>query len=800
MRVLTTSEDWFRKTFLSGKRKTEEVQSSSDDEDSDPEGPTLQKFPEAKLPGPEPIFFSQHKGGTPDPYKLTLRNMGENDLDFEDWTEEESDEPGEEEIFRGVGKANKEGWRDKRYAKADHYKNREQGIDELSKQKGMFMTIRDAGTPEKHVARAMDEFGAMVDEEKLTLEPDLEEALKYHATASTPDKVRRLEEAWQGWHDLAKQLNTAKFRRRAKAKLQATHQYDGNLLLLMCRKLRLGGEQMAKRIMEGHPLTGTFDQPGVFPRKRGRNRKRHLDITTAEQMAELQARLLKDIKRIDKKIPTEEREATYERLMQDVDQGFIEGPYLLHKVPESLRSFLPARIFAASSSGKIRAIVNSLRQRLNDTVEVRTPVSYDSCKQVVACCRELRSRRPSCPLSFLTKDQADAYKSLSLLRSHKRFAAIAVFDPIAGQFLMFYSRTLFFGAEASVISYGIISRLMSALQRRLLGLPALGYVDDSIFALLEEMCQTARFYVSEFFYLIRIALRKAKDTYGQNVTWTGIQFNVSHQNILKLDVSERRRKALLESFAETLSRGSIEVSDLHKMTGRVESIQQVQQGRTGRPYTHVFYRKLYAEVYNPRLSRRFIRAVKFWGDLLKKNRLGATINLCKRTMITLLFYTDATLKRKATFILAMVGEYAYMTEWAWDVPEGSTEECIAVVEMQALSESIARFARIRGINKFHIKCVFFNDNETAANVHVKGYSRGNEDLSTLAENSWKHLAELGWDTWTERVPTDSNPADWGSRHKNKRRSFRIEGLGTFEILDFKTWLNKVFGERTVSET
>ena len=94
-----------------------------------------------------------------------------------------------------------------------------------------------------------------------------------------------------------------------------------------------------------------------------------------------------------------------------------------------------------------------------------------------------------------------------------------------------------------------------------------------------------------------------KDEYGTNVTWLGVVYDFSTKNSLKLDISDRRKEKLLDSLREAIHTNRIEKENLHRLIGRLESAQQIQQGRVGRPYVFPLHTKLYAANYNTKLSQ-----------------------------------------------------------------------------------------------------------------------------------------------------------------------------------------------------
>ena len=75
-------------------------------------------------------------------------------------------------------------------------------------------------------------------------------------------------------------------------------------------------------------------------------------------------------------------------------------------------------------------------------------------------------------------DRKAAYKRLPLEADDQAAAIAALRRPSGNRWYGFATRALIFGSVAAVIHYNVISRILTALVNRYLGIPPAGYIDD----------------------------------------------------------------------------------------------------------------------------------------------------------------------------------------------------------------------------------------------------------------------------------------------------------------------------------
>lgn len=76
------------------------------------------------------------------------------------------------------------------------------------------------------------------------------------------------------------------------------------------------------------------------------------------------------------------------------------------------------------------------------------------------------------------EDHNDAYKQLPIGPAGKADSIVAPRRPVESRRYGFVSRTQIFGSGAAVLRYNVLSRLLTALDNRYMGIPMIGYFDD----------------------------------------------------------------------------------------------------------------------------------------------------------------------------------------------------------------------------------------------------------------------------------------------------------------------------------
>ena len=129
--------------------------------------------------------------------------------------------------------------------------------------------------------------------------------------------------------------------------------------------------------------------------------------------------------------------------------------------------------FAVAQPTKVRAcddLKDSLTNRLCTVATTITLPDWD----LLAAMSQLITASSKADWAFLKGDAASAYKNLPLRPSDSHLASIALWDSGCKAWFAFLSRTLMFGATASVLHYNVFSRILAAFSNRLFGTPPRG--------------------------------------------------------------------------------------------------------------------------------------------------------------------------------------------------------------------------------------------------------------------------------------------------------------------------------------
>ena len=174
-----------------------------------------------------------------------------------------------------------------------------------------------------------------------------------------------------------------------KKEVDAPHQQNYRLLADLAAIMKVGGRRFIRFLEKGFPSTGVYDEPGINPRRVGGNKKEPHGLRNWDDLAKLTRDNLEDINRIASSQDAEETQFIFDRLMTDVDDGFLLGPYKLSDIPPELKEFWASRAFTRISSDKRRLIINALRSKINTLAEVRTPIGHTSVKTIKEICRSV---------------------------------------------------------------------------------------------------------------------------------------------------------------------------------------------------------------------------------------------------------------------------------------------------------------------------------------------------------------------------------------------------------------------------
>ena len=324
----------------------------------------------------KPLFVGRPFDGK----RLWLRDIAPGE-DIEPATEDEDMEDGLPDPT-----VNADDWRSRKYPEqdVDRYKDISAAEPWFRRQRGIYCSIKEEVCPYKHYKEALEKLPISKADPEGTLDSDLVTAIHWMFGPSTSDQMieERYEKQYSHWKKINEVNNFEKDREEARLEKglpggkPPPRQVNHRLLGCMLSAVGAGGSNYVGRIRSGSRLVGIFDEPGVFPRKRGRNRKDiRKDINSKREMIAEQERIIADIKRMS--IDAEEIKNIWETVQDDLDNGYMVGPFTPEELP--IDGFLPLRIFTKDETKpggppKFRGCSNAKRSGMNRFTEVRTPI------------------------------------------------------------------------------------------------------------------------------------------------------------------------------------------------------------------------------------------------------------------------------------------------------------------------------------------------------------------------------------------------------------------------------------------
>ena len=202
------------------------------------------------------------------------------------------------------------------------------------KQKGLYMSISEQNNPEKHVQKAIEFANVCSNKFQFSKESgfprDLEAANKFAATATDEEIVNRMDRAIEYWSERSEFMGYGSLAREDARRLGVPSVFNARVLQEMLVHIGAGrAEIFCERLRNGSRLVGIFDNPGVFPRRKGKNKKpKRLDIETVDDLRLYQVRILEDIKRIAAAQDASDTDAFWADAMEDGCQ-MASSPYEL---------------------------------------------------------------------------------------------------------------------------------------------------------------------------------------------------------------------------------------------------------------------------------------------------------------------------------------------------------------------------------------------------------------------------------------------------------------------------------------
>ena len=185
--------------------------------------------------------------------------------------------------------------------------------------------------------------------------------------------------------------------------------------------------------------------------------------------------------------------------------------------------------------------------------------------------------------------------SASLARGDARLEAVTLRNPADGCRYIFRSRTLRFGAVATVLRYNVFSRIVDGLCARLFGIPALSFFGDFGALVPDFLSRKALGAFDAFCKLLGITLKAEKADVGHRVTFLGLRGpspwrgNAAKMHISLTGEKASQRPELIRTYHTS---GSIHALELESLIGKLGFSQTCLFGNFARAQMRYIYKKI----------------------------------------------------------------------------------------------------------------------------------------------------------------------------------------------------------------
>ena len=551
--------------------------------------------------------------------------------------------------------------------------------------------------------------------------------------------------------------------------------------------------EFVTRLGFGFPVVDDLSEVGVFDPKLSRSTKKVV-ISSKSLLVTHEASVLHSLRR--RCVEDGDLHEISSQLSAEVDKGWLEGPY----TPESLPvdSFIPIRRFIVAQGQKRRGCDNA--RPTNKGTRIHTPISLCGVDNAVATALCLQSHGVP-KLAMAVLDQSDAYKSLIVDATQRRYAVIVAVDPVSLQLQCFLSNVLCFGTESAVLDYNVLSRFVVCTARRQLGIPTSGYFDDFLLMGSEDDAESmADDFQHLFSNVIGLVFRDAKKRVGSLLKYLGVCIDLSAPPLITCRIADDRQCSLIAKIESILSANSLSSTDAAKLLGQLSFVQQNMCGAVGRAYLHPLYSRQYSKSHFLVLGARLEGALVWWLHALKRSTFFRIIDprFISSPCSPLCVYTDASLGLLGVCILYKQYRYYGGCLSALTHREEANiqlYETEAVLSAQCFcNHFFSSLFPSLDLPYQQIPQVFFVDNECAQVTLVKGYAK-RIVINAMVRSFWSESVSSGASrVWLERVASAANIADMPSRSLGRiqwleERGFRY--LKNFESVfasrEFHEW-------------
>ena len=529
----------------------------------------------------------------------------------------------------------------------------------------------------------------------------------------------------------------------------------------------------------GVPLTGISECPKPFRSKVVPATMSNQDLRSTaafrrRTMTESSKLLNKDLQALLSKATAEE-----------VDLGFLEGPFTEAQVSSFFQSddwnCIRRFLILQGTEGKPRPIDDGHEALVNSCytscikLELQTS-DFVTCMASKLALRELERAKALglAPRAWLGKclDLSKAYKQMPMTKNHR--ALVVVYHKgEAGEVQFYLANSILFGLTASVYSFARTSRSLHKLLTKIFKLPSSVYFDDfPMFATADCAAETDSL-ISEFLDILGWSHAKTgskAQPFSEVFSVLGMQIDLSKLSDGSVILSNKpgRIDRIVERLSMVSKEGRLTVHEAQVLLGLLN-------------FSSGFF-----------AGRALKQSCRWLSGFLSGDRPSETVvkDMCQHTISVLrqtpprfitcnpadespvLVWTDGSWEPKSGF--AGVGSVVLDTRSGVAlVQEGSVPDRVLRRWREEVGDQIICEIELYAVLMTRVglqnllagrRVIFFVDNEAARSVIIRGQSKSSA-MHHLAIALAVVEASAPCISWTERVPSASNIADFPSRRE-----------------------------------
>ena len=512
---------------------------------------------------------------------------------------------------------------------------------------------------------------------------------------------------------------------------------------------------------------------------------------------------------------------------EEVGRGFLSGPF---RSEEEVSSFLgrqdwianPRFVLLQGTSQKPRVIDNCRQSGLNATFTSLEMLQLHDFDMVVSVAKLIRSctsgNRVRMVLSTSEVLEGKVHpslagaqwkaRSLDLAKAYKQLAdhpnsrhlAVVGYQMVDRSWKYYASNSLPFGASASVFGFLRVSRAIWHLATVLLDIPGCCYFDDYPHYEVEALCHSSQQAYETLLKLLGWKFAEGDKNLPFNTSYNilGASIDLSDHRFGKVKVSNKPgRLGHISTLVHNLKE-SVSLSDLAILRGHIVFASGFCLGRALRPAMGAVDLAFRLAANNRRDN--MIAACDHLLNIL--SRSCPRFVDCNVGAPPIIVFTDSAFESDVATVGALVVDPELQKSLVYDgaIPRQMVDKWQSKGSKQIISQAeLATVVLIREETKALLKdrrVIFFIDNEAARFALIKGVS-GKSSMQILTTAFHDIDIASPCFHWIERVPSQSNPADWPTRGKT---SELVELTGATYAGELK-FSNKIWKEvmQTVEE-